>query len=580
MGCVIGACAADHRRYQKLVLGLNGVILPAVAGRRNHAPHGSRALVSVDDESYIRPDGAPRRRVGATHTAPPVPLPRRPLLVPHASSTRAARGAASPPGDREEFVKAFSRFDATMFVAGSMIGSAIFIVPADILRQVISPGLLLVVWAITGVVIVFGALSYGELSAMYPQTGGLYVYLREGLSPLFGYLYGWALFCVIQSGAIAAVAVAFARFTAVLFPALTPDVFVGVTVHLPSGPIDVGLSWQRLLAILSIAILTWINVRGVKRAAALQTALTVLKTSALCGLIVIGLTIGRHPAAVAANFGAAFWPASGFHWSTLPIVGAAMVGSIAAADLWYQIGYAGGEIKNPERDIPAAMVRGALLVVILYFLANVAYLCILPASGLASAPQDRVGSTALQAVFGAPGLYVMAAAVALSCFGCNAALILSAPRVYYAMARDGLFFGPTGRLHPRYKTPAAALIAQAVWSSMLCLSGTYSQLLDYMVFASLLFYLLTVFALFALRVKRPDAPRPVKAVGYPVLPGLYMAVIALLCVDLLVKKPQYTWPGLAIVAMGVPVYYLWRGLAPRQTHEAAVEGSTPVSSPP
>ena len=478
--------------------------------------------------------------------------------------------------DGEEFVKAFSRFDAVMFVAGSMIGSAIFIVPADIVREVTSPSLLLVVWAVTGVVIVFGALSYGELSAMYPQTGGLYIYLREGISPLFGYLYGWALFCVIQSGAIAAVGAAFARFTGVLFPAVSPDVFAGVTVHLPSGPIEVGLSWQRILAILSIVVLTWVNVRGVKRAAALQTALTILKTSALCGLILIGLTIGRNPAALTANFGGTFWPAGGFHWSTLPVIGAAMVGSIAAADLWYQIGYAGGEIKNPERDIPVAMVRGALLVVILYFLANVAYLCILPGDAIANAPQDRVGSTALQAVFGAPGLYIMAAAVALSCFGCNAALILSAPRVYYAMARDGLFFQPAARLHPRYKTPTVALIAQAVWSSILCLSGTYSQLLDYMVFASLLFYLFTVYCLFSLRVKRPDAPRPVKAVGYPLLPALYMGVIAMLCIDLLVKKPQYTWPGLVIVALGIPVYYLWRAGASRREAEQAIDVSASV----
>jgi APA family basic amino acid/polyamine antiporter len=487
---------------------------------------------------------------------------------------RSSEGTVSPPpAGREEFVKAFSRFDAVMFVAGSMIGSAIFIVPADIIRQVGSPGLLLLVWAITGVVIVFGALSYGELSAMYPHTGGLYIYLREGLSPLYGYLYGWALFCVIQSGAIAAVGVAFARFAAVLFPALTPDVFWGVTLHLPSGAIDVGLSWQRVLAIVSILALTWINIRGVKTAAALQTGLTVLKTSALCALIVIGLTIGRHPAAVAANFGSHFWPASGFHWSTLPIVGTAMVGSIAAADLWYQIGYAGGEMKDAQRDIPVAMVRGALLVTILYFLANVAYLSILPADAIAAAPQDRVGSTALQAVFGAPGLYAMAAAVALSCFGCNAALILSAPRVYYAMARDGLFFAAAGRLHPRFKTPSAALIAQAVWSSLLCLSGTYSQLLEYMVFASLLFYLLTVFCVFSLRARRPDAERPVKAVGYPVLPALYLVVTALLCIDLLVKKPQYTWPGLIIVASGIPIYYLWRALARPQEPGPAGEGS-------
>lgn len=462
------------------------------------------------------------------------------------------------------FVKALSRSDATMLVAGSMIGSAIFIVPAAILRQVGSPGLLLLVWVITAVIIVFGALSYGELSAMFPETGGLYVYLREGISPLFGYLYGWALFGVIQTGAIAAVGVAFARFAAVLWPALTPTVFLGTTVHLPSGSIEVGLSWQRVCAIASILVLSWINIRGVRMAARLQTALTVLKTSALMALIVLGVTIGRHADAVAANFGSAFWPAGGWRWSMLPVVGGAMVGSIAAADFWYQIGFAAGEIKDPRRDIPVAMVRGALLVTTLYFLANVAYLCILPGATIAAAPEDRVGTLALQAIFGAPGLYVMAAAIMLSCFGCNAAIILSAPRVYYAMARDGLFFRAAGRLHPRYRTPAVALAAQAVWASVLCLSGSYGQLLDYMVFVSLLFYILTVSCLFALRIKRPEVDRPVKAVGYPVLPGLYLVATVLLCGDLLVEKPQYTWPGLVIVALGIPVYYVWRTLARRR----------------
>jgi APA family basic amino acid/polyamine antiporter len=464
---------------------------------------------------------------------------------------------------RDGFVKALSRFDATMLVAGSMIGSAIFIVPAGILREVGSPGLLLLVWLITGVVIVFGALSYGELAAMYPETGGLYVYLREGISPLFGYLYGWTLFAVIQTGAIAAVGVAFARFAAVLWPALTPDVFLGATVHLPSGPIEIGLSWQRLLAIASILFLTGVNIRGVKTAAALQTALTVIKTTALFALILLGLSFGRQAAAVAANFGPAFWPTGGLRWSMLPRLGAAMVGSIAAADLWYQIGFSAGEMRDPKRDIPVAMLVGALLVTVLYFLANVAYLGLLPATAIANAPQDRVATAALEAVFGAPGLYAMAAAVMLSCFGCNAALILSGPRVYYAMARDKLFFRAAGVLHPRFKTPAVALAVQAVWACTLCLSGTYGQLLEYMVFASLLFYILTVSCLFALRIKRPDLDRPVKAVGYPVLPALYLGATVLLCGDLLVEKPQYTWPGLVIVALGIPVYYAWRGKAQR-----------------
>ena len=473
-----------------------------------------------------------------------------------------AAGPSSPDG-RVGFVKALSRFDATMLVAGSMIGSAIFIVPAGILRQVGTPGMLLLVWLITGVVIVFGALSYGELAAMYPETGGLYVYLREGISPLFGYLYGWTLFAVIQTGAIAAVGAAFARFAAVLWPALTPDVFLGMTVHLPSGPIEIGLSWQRLLAIASILFLTAINIRGVKTAAALQTTLTVIKTTALLALILVGLTFGRQAAAIAANFGAGFWPAGGLRWSMLPGLGAAMVGSIAAADLWYQIGFSAGEMRDPKRDIPVAMLTGALLVCILYFLANVAYLGILPAAAIAGAPQDRVATAALQAVFGAPGLYARAAAVMLSCFGCYAALILSGRRVYYAMARDKLFFRAAGVLHPRYKTPSVALAVQAVWACALCLSGTYGQLLEYMVFASLLFYILTVSCLFALRIKRPDLDRPVKAVGYPVLPALYLGATVLLCGDLLVEKPQYTWPGLVIVALGIPVYYAWRGRAQR-----------------
>ena len=454
------------------------------------------------------------------------------------------------------FVKALSRFDATALVAGSMIGSAIFIVPADILRQVGAPGLLLLVWAVTALVVVLGALSYGELSAMFPRTGDLYVYLRQGLSPLLGFLYGWALFAVIQTGAIAAVGAAFSRFVAVLIPALTPDVFLGATVELPSGPIEIGLSWQRVLAVASIVLLTWINILGVRTAALLQTVLTVIKTSSLALLILIGFTIGRNADAVAANFGPAFWPTTGITLGMLPLLGAAMVGSIAAADLWYQIGFAAGEVKHPVRDIPQAMLFGTLTVATLYFFANVAYLSILPAAEIAGAAQDRVGTAAMQAVFGPAGLYVMAAAIAISCFGCNNALILSGARVYYAMARDGLFFSSAAVLHPRYRTPHVALLAQSAWACVLCLSGTYSQLLEYMVFASLLFYVLTACALFALRLRRPDVVRPVRAIGYPWLPGFFLLFTAALSVNLLIQKPQYTWPGLVIIALGVPMFLL------------------------
>ncbi len=462
----------------------------------------------------------------------------------------AAEGARSGDG----FVKALSRVDAIALVAGSMIGSAIFIVPADILRQVGSPGMLLLVWAVTAVVVVLGALSYGELSAMYPHTGGLYVYLREGLSPMLGFLYGWALFAVIQTGGIAAVGAAFSRFVAVLVPGLTPDVFLGATVQLPSGPIDIGLSPQRALAIASIVLLTWINVRGVRTAALLQTVLTALKAGSLFILILIGFTIGQRADAVAANFGPAFWPVGGLTPGMIPMLGAAMVGSIAAADLWYQIGFSAGEMKNPVRDIPQAMLFGTLIVAALYFFANVAYLNILPAAEIAGAAQDRVGTAAMQAVFGSAGLHVMAAAIAISCFGCNNALILSGARVYYAMALDGLFFAPAAHLHPHYRTPSVALVAQSSWACLLCLSGTYSQLLDYMVFASLLFYVLTACALFALRLRRPDVARPIRAIGYPWLPGFFLVFTAALAVNLLIQKPQYTWPGLVIIALGIPMF--------------------------
>src|SRR6059036_941392 len=309
-----------------------------------------------------------------------------------------------------EFVRAISRLDATALVVGSMIGSGIFIVSADILRQVHSPGLLLVTWLVSGVVTLLGALSYGELAAMFPKAGGNYIYLREGISPLFGYLYGWTLFVVIQTGTIAAVAVAFARFTSVLVPGLTPDVFLGTTLHLPQpiGEIAVGLSAQRIFAILSIAILTWINVRGVRTAAFIQTTLTAIKTAALAGLILLGVTIGRNAAAIAANWGASFWTGGALTLGILPVVGAAMVGSLFSMDAWNNVGFASGELKNPEKDLPFAMAAGVLTVTTLYVLANVAYLLVLSADTIAHAPQDRVGTAALQAMFGTPGLYMMA----------------------------------------------------------------------------------------------------------------------------------------------------------------------------
>src|SRR6266699_3093878 len=384
-----------------------------------------------------------------------------------------------------EFVKALSRLDATALVVGSMIGSGIFIVSAEMLREVHAPGLLLVVWAASGIVTLMGALTYGELAAMFPRAGGQYVYLREAISPLFGYLYGWTLFVVIQTGTIAAVAVAFARFTSVFWPGLSPEVFFGFTMHFPKpiGDIAVGLSPQRILAVLSVALLTWINVRGVRTAALIQTSLTAIKTGALALLILLGVTIGRNAEALAANFGGSFW-ATGGAAVGLGTIGAAMVGSLFSMDAWNNVGFAGSELKNAQRDLP------------------------------------------------------------------------------YAMARDDLFFKSAGVLHPRYKTPAVALVVQAVWTGLLCLSGTYTQLLNFVIFAALVFYGLTAVGLFALRAKRPAADRPVRTPGYPWLPALYVIATGVIAVDLLVQDATrtYSFLGLGLVLLGVPVYFGWRAM--------------------
>ena len=476
------------------------------------------------------------------------------------SAKDAQSTVSSSDSNETQFVKAISRVDATALVVGSMIGSGIFIVSADIARQVDSAGLLLLVWTATGLLTLMGALSYGELAAMFPKAGGQYVYLREAVSPLFGYLYGWTLFMVIQTGTIAAVAVAFARFTDVFFPSLTPDVFLGTTINLGSGPIEVGLSPQRIFAVASVVVLTWINVRGVRTAALIQTTLTMVKTAALVGLILLGLTIGRDPQAVADNFGSNLWPAGGLTLALLPVIGAAMVGSLFSMDAWNNVTFASGELKEPAKDVPFAMATGVFVVTLLYLLANVAYVSVLSIPEIQTADQDRVGTATLQAMIGEAGLYIMAGAIMISTFGCNNGLILSGARVYYAMARDDLFFRRTGELHPTYRTPAFALVAQAIWTSVLCLSGTYSELLNYVIFAALLFYMITTIGIFLLRARRPDLERPVKAVGYPWIPGLYLVLTGLLCVNLLVQPAQqrYAGLGLIIVALGVPVYFGWK----------------------
>jgi len=490
-------------------------------------------------------------------------------------SDRAA--APSPAPESTGFKREMSLFDAMMIVMGAMIGSGIFIVSADIARTVGSPGLLLLVWLITGVLTVIGALSYGELAGMMPHAGGLYVYLREAYNPLIGFLYGWTTFLVIQTGTIAAVAVAFAKFTGLIIPWFSER-------HILATVLGLKISAAQLLAIVSIVVLTWLNMRGLRTGKTIQGIFTVTKTAALGGLILLGFIVGSNAAAIKANW-AVFWKASWTHMAggqivaveplsglmLLAAIGAAMVGSLFASDEWYTVTYIAGEVKNPRKNIPLSLVLGAGAVVFLYFLANLAYILILPVHGspealdvvgrgIQFAQFDRVGTAAAEMIFGPAAAVIMAVLIMISTFGCNNGLILSGARVYYAMAKDGLFFSATGKLN-RKSVPGPALVVQGLWASLLCLSGTYSDLLDYVVFAVLIFFVLVVSAIFILRKKRPDWERPYKAWGYPVVPALYILVAAAIAVDLLIFKTRYTVPGLLIVLLGIPVYYLRKKLA-------------------
>jgi APA family basic amino acid/polyamine antiporter len=482
---------------------------------------------------------------------------------------------AAPPAPQTSseggFQRGLSLLDATMLVVGSMIGSGIFIVSADIARQMNSPGGLLLVWVATGLITLFGALSYGELAAAMPRAGGQYVFLREGLGPLTGFLYGWTLFLVIQTGTIAAVAVAFSRFLGVFFPAVSPDIFLSFgKIPMPGGEIELGLSWQRVVGILVLALLTAVNMRGLREAKWIQNVFTIAKTGALAALILLGLTLGRNAEAVAGNFSHMFADAPQGSQAVsflsmemvLPAIvlafGAAMVGSLFSSDAWNNVTFAAAEVRRPERNLPLALALGTGLVTLLYVLANVAYLNVLPLSAIQSAPQDRVATLAMERMFGGNGAYLMAGAILVSTFGCLNGLILAGARVYYAMARDGLFFQAAGHLSPRRHVPTWALLVQGIWTAFLTLTGSYGQLLDYVIFAALVFYVLTMVALFALRRKQPDLPRPYRALGYPVIPFVYMLSALAIAVILLVAKPEYSFAGLFLVLLGIPVYFVWR----------------------
>ena len=474
-----------------------------------------------------------------------------------------------------------------MIVAGSMIGSGIFIVSAGIARQVGSPGLLLVVWLATGLMTIMGALCYAELAAAMPFAGGEYVFLRESLGRLWGFLYGWATLLVIQTATIAAVAIAFANFAGVLLPWFSDSRWIWkLGTFGPHkmwfgllGPYTVGLNTQNFLAISSIIFLTWINTRGLRTGAVVQNIFTAAKIAALGGLTLLGFAFATQ-AARNANF-ADFWRNAnlfelhayqgGQHtvWvSTVTLVGLAMVGALFSSSAWTNVTYVASEVKKPKRNLPLALALGTGIVTLLYVLANVAYLKVLPLIGTANAGSvfergiqfaagDRVGTAVAEAIVGSSGAALVAIAVMISTFGCNNGLILAGARVYYAMAKDGLFFRGVGEVN-RHNTPWVALWMQCIWACILCLSGTYGQLLEFLVFAVVLFYILTVLGLFVLRFRRPDMERPYRVFGYPVLPGLYLLLALFIEVQLLRYKPQFTWPGLAIILSGVPVYWFWQ----------------------
>lgn len=473
---------------------------------------------------------------------------------------------------KAQFLRSLSLLDGTMLVAGGMIGSGIFIVSADCSRVVGSSGWMLLLWLVAGAITITAALSYGELAGMMPKAGGQFVYIERAYGQLPAFLYGWTVFTVIQTGTIAAVAVAFAKFTGYFFPLLSPD-----NVLLTAGKFKIAAS--QIFAIAMIVLLTIVNSRGIQNGKIIQLVFTSAKLLALLALVVVGLAVGLKGDVFAQNWENA-WQASQTSlvdgaWITTSITGfallmafgTAIIGPLFSSDAWNNVTFIAGEMKNPRRDIPLSLLFGTCIVTALYILANVAYLSLLPVKGdphatdvlgqgiqFAGGGTDRVGTAAASMIFGSVAAALMAGLIMVSTFGCNNGLILAGARVYYAMAQEGLFFKKAATLN-KSGVPGFALLTQAVWASVLCLSGTYGDLLDYATFASLMFYIVTIMGVFVLRRKEPDAERPYRVVGYPFLPALYILIAGAICVILLVTKPQNTWSGVFIVLLGIPVYF-------------------------
>ena len=479
-----------------------------------------------------------------------------------------------------EFTRGLGLYDSTMVVIGSMVGSGIFIVSADMSRTIGSPGWMLAAWVLTGLLTISGALSYGELAAMMPRAGGQYVYLREAFSPLWGFLYGWTLFMVIQTGTVAAVAVAFARFLGVLAPWVSEEHYLVAPVHLSTG-YALSLSTAQLIAIVLIALLTWSNTRGLEYGRRIQNVFTTAKGGALAALILAGLFAGWNADAVADNFGR-LWETRG-QADVVPGLSAvtamglfvaicvSQTGSLFSSDAWNNITFTAGEVKDPRRTLPLSLAIGTGTVIGLYLLANLAYLVTLPFEAIQHAPSDRVATATLDVIVPGLGPTLMAIGIMISTFGCNNGLILAGARAYYAMAKDGLFFKAAGELNAA-RVPAWGLGLQGVWSAALVLPRTfnpstgaygnlYGNLLDYVISAALIFYVLTIVGLFRLRRTRPAADRPYRAVGYPVVPGLYVLGATPILLVLFAYRASTTWPGLVIVLLGVPVYFMWRRTA-------------------
>lgn len=466
-----------------------------------------------------------------------------------------------------ELKRSLNLFDTIMIVSGSMIGSGIFIVSADMTRVLGSPFWVLVCWIISGVITLFAALSYGELAGMMPDAGGQFIYLKRAYGKLTSFVYGWTVFTVIQTGVIAAVAVAFARYTGVFIPFFDER-------HLVLNTGGFTISTTQLLGVALIVFLTFLNTRGINNGKIIQRVFTSAKIMALVGLILLGFIYGSGSGFWQENIQLPFNSNNAYQIENdnyigllAGAIGVALIGSLFSSDAWNNVTFIAGEIKQPQRNIPLGLLIGVLIVTLLYILANLAYFMLLPAlgnpegttvleRGIEHAQNDRVGSAAMFPVFGQVSSLVMALLIIVSTFGCNNGLILSGARLFQSMAREGLFFESAAYIN-RYAVPSKALWMQAVWASLLCLSGSYGSLLDYCTFASLVFYIVTISALFYLRKKEPDAPRPYKAFGYPVIPAIYILVASAICIDLLIFKSKNTFLGLLIMCIGIPVFYFF-----------------------